>query len=275
MNSNILSARPTNTSGIMLTVLFALLPAVAAQTWLAGPAWVLSLLAGCTLAILLEALALRVRGLESALRQQDGSVLVTAILLFLILPTSLPWWQAATGVSVAVIVGKHIFGGLGQNLFNPVALAYLVLLALFPASMTPDTLMTRAGLSLTALMLVLSIMAGGLLLLQRRIIGWHMPATMILASTTLVYGFGLPLSYNAMVLAAFFIVTDPVTSPGTHPGKLIYACLIALISAVMMLWLPYPAAIAAAVVCGNAITPTLDQAIRRDASVRPPQEDQQ
>lgn len=265
MTAPTLPTRALTTPAIMLTVLTALLPAIAVGTWLAGAVWVLGLLAMCLLALLLEALALHLRGRDAALQRQDGSVLVTAVLLFLLLPTSLPWWQAATGITLAVVVGKHIFGGLGQNLFNPVALAYLGLMALLPASQSVHVSALQAGMQpLVTVIVALAILAGGAVVLQKRIVGWQVPVAMLLPTIILFYGFGLPLSHGVMLLAALFIATDPVTCPGTRTGKLIYGLLIALISAIMTLWVPYPEAIAAAILCGNAMTPTLDQLIRHD-----------
>tara|TARA_R100001039_G_C1844968_1_gene105329 strand:+ start:828 stop:1610 length:783 start_codon:yes stop_codon:yes gene_type:complete len=260
----------------MLTVLLALLPAIAVTTWFAGTDWALRLLAMGSLALVLEALALRLRGRGVALKHQDGSVLVTAMLLLLMLPTALPWWQSAAGVAIAVIVGKHIFGGLGQNLFNPVAVGYLGLMTLVPGSLTaPTSVLTADTQPWVASVMILATLSGGLILLHRRIIGWHVPLSMLLTTTLLFTGFDLALNASIMVLVALFIATDPVTSPGTRTGRLVYGCLIAAVSAVMAHWLSYPASAAAAIVCGNAITPALDQLIRHDRSMRLPREDRQ
>lgn len=275
MSEQALPIRQLTTPGIMLTVLLALLPAVAMTTWLAGTGWALRLLTACMLALALEAWALRLRGRGSR-QHQDGSVLVTAILLMLILPTTLPWWQSAAGIAIAVIVGKHIFGGLGQNLFNPVAVGYLGLMTLSPVSLTPDTSALQADVQpWIAAPMILAVLAGGVILLQRRIIGWHIPLAMLLITTLLFMGFDLPLNVSIMLLTALFIATDPVSSPGTLTGKLIYGGLIALVSAVMAIWLSYPAAAAAALVCANAITPTVDQLIRHDRGRRQPRESRQ
>lgn len=268
MTDHALPERQLTTAGIMLAVLLALLPAVAVHIWFAGTAWTLGLLAGCTLALALEALALRLRGRDAALRRQDGSVLITAMLLLLMLPTTLPWWQPAVAIIIAVILGKQLFGGLGQNLFNPVAVGYLGLMTLFPASPTmQSSFLPSEGQTWITATMVLAVLAGGLFLLHRRIIGWHIPVSMLLTTVILFYGLSLPLNYSVMTLAALFIATDPTTSPGTRTGKLIYGCMVALVSAAMANWLSYPEAVACAILCGNAITPTLDQTIRHNRNV--------
>lgn len=270
MTTRTLATRALTTRGIMLTVLAALLPAIAVHTWFAGTGWALSLLAMCLLALLLEALALHLRGRDASLQRQDGSVLVTAVLLLLLLPTSFPWWQAAAGIILAVVVGKHVFGGLGQNLFNPVALAYVGLMALLPASRTAHVDLLQAGMQpWLTVTLALAILTGGAIVMHKRIVGWQIPVSMLLPTILLFYGFDLSLNHGVMLLAALFIATDPATSPGTRPGKLVYGFLIAAVSAIMTMWLPYPEATAVAILCGNAITPTLDLIIRHDRLVRP------
>lgn len=265
MTTTTLPPRRSSTQGIMLTVLIALLPAIAVHIWFAGTAWALGLLAACLLAIVLEALALRLRGRDAGVRHQDGSVLVTAVLLLLLLPMPLPWWQSAVAILIAVIVGKHIFGGLGQNLFNPVALGYLGLMSPHIGMAVPSAtlLQTDAQTWVTAT-LILTTLSGGMLLLHRRIIGWQVPLAVLLTSIILFSGLDLPINYSVLVLVAFFVATDPVTCPGTRAGKLIYGGVIAVLSAIITLWLPYTAAMAAAILCGNALTPTLDHIIRYD-----------
>src|SRR6188768_3475334 len=80
------------------------------------------------------ALAFRRRPAGPALR--DGSVLVTSALLAICLPPLLPWWLTALGTAVAVLLGKHVYGGLGYNPFNPAMVGYAVLLISFPVAMT-------------------------------------------------------------------------------------------------------------------------------------------
>jgi electron transport complex protein RnfD len=121
---------------VMFQVLLALLPVVIVQTALLGPGVLLQLAVAAPVALGCEALALRLRGRDSRPLLRDGSVLVTAALLAIAVPPLLPWWLTALGTAVAVLLGKHAFGGLGSNPFNPAMVGYAVLLVSFPIEMT-------------------------------------------------------------------------------------------------------------------------------------------
>jgi electron transport complex protein RnfD len=121
---------------VMFQVLLALLPVAIVHVLLLGPGLLLQLAVACVTALLAEALALRWRGRDAAPALKDGSVLVTACLLALSLTPLLPWWLTALGTALAVLLGKHVFGGLGQNPFNPAMVGYAILLVSFPLEMT-------------------------------------------------------------------------------------------------------------------------------------------
>ncbi len=122
--------------GVMLTVWLALLPASTYGLWLFGWPALNLLLVTCAFALLGEALSLRIAGRPLRPYLTDGSALLTAWLLAMSLPPWAPWWIGAVGGLFAVVVGKHVFGGLGQNLFNPAMLARVALLISFPLEMT-------------------------------------------------------------------------------------------------------------------------------------------
>ena len=123
-------------SAVMLKVLAALIPGIIAHAWFFGPGIWVSLLLCILFAVGLEALMLLMRGLPMQPFLSDGSVMVTAVLLALSLPTLAPWWLYAVGSIVAVVVAKHLYGGLGQNPFNPAMVAYAALIVSFPVYMT-------------------------------------------------------------------------------------------------------------------------------------------
>ncbi|HNA81924.1 MAG TPA: RnfABCDGE type electron transport complex subunit D [Thiobacillaceae bacterium] len=123
-------------SAVMLKVLAALIPGVIAHAWFFGPGIWVSLLVCGLFALGLETLMLLMRGLPLKPFLSDGSVLVTAVLLALSLPTLAPWWLYAVGSIIAVVMAKHLYGGLGQNPFNPAMVGYAALIISFPVYMT-------------------------------------------------------------------------------------------------------------------------------------------
>ena len=120
----------------MVKVMLALIPGTVAHAWFFGPGIVVSLLVCGAFAIAFEGLALLMRGCCFKNFISDGSVLVTAWLFALSVPPLAPWWLYAIGLLFAVLVAKHLYGGLGQNPFNPAMIGYAVLIISFPNYMT-------------------------------------------------------------------------------------------------------------------------------------------
>lgn len=123
-------------SAVMLKVLAALVPGFIAHAWYFGPGIWVSLLVCVLFGIAFETLALLLRGRPLGPFLSDGSVLVTAALLALSVPPLAPWWLYGLGMLFAVLVAKHLYGGLGQNPFNPAMVGYAVLIISFPMYMT-------------------------------------------------------------------------------------------------------------------------------------------
>jgi electron transport complex protein RnfD len=124
---------------VMLLVLACLLPGILAYAWQFGWGIVINLAWASILALLLEALALRLRGYPIKPFLSDGSAVVTAWLLALSLPPLAPWWLMLVGMVFAIGVAKHLYGGLGQNIFNPAMVGFAVLIISFPVQMTQWT----------------------------------------------------------------------------------------------------------------------------------------
>jgi len=130
-------ARGNNrTQTIMLWVLGATLPGVAVMTWLFGIGTLINIVLASVFALLAEALILKLRKRPVGFFLSDGSALVTAWLLALALPPYVPWWVVLVATAVAIIFGKQLYGGLGQNPFNPAMIGYAVVLISFPVEMT-------------------------------------------------------------------------------------------------------------------------------------------
>jgi len=135
MSSPYLNKQDT-VSAIMLKVILALLPAVVLYVWCYGPAILISLTLASLTALTTEAamLTLRERPLKPFL--SDHSALLTAWLLALSIPPLAPWWLIVVGTAFAISIAKHLYGGLGNNPFNPAMIGYAVLIISFPSHMT-------------------------------------------------------------------------------------------------------------------------------------------
>jgi electron transport complex protein RnfD len=121
---------------VMAWVLAALVPGVAAYVGLFGPAILVTLALATVTALAAEAAMLKARGYPAKPFLTDLSAIVTAWLLALSLPPLAPWWLIVTGTLFAIVVAKHLYGGLGQNIFNPAMVGYAVLIVSFPVQMT-------------------------------------------------------------------------------------------------------------------------------------------
>ncbi len=242
---------PDTTSGIMLDVIVALLPAAAFSIVLFGWRAALIIAVCIVFSVLFEVLACKLFGHDVTVR--DLSAVVTGLLLALNLPPSIAGkniWMAVVGCFVAIFIVKQMFGGLGHNFVNPAIAARIVLLVSFPAQMTSyyapfSNAVTEAtplanpdiNLSVKELLFgtyggsigetsVLLLIIGGLYLIIRGIIKPIIPVTFIgsVALLTLILG-GDPVfavCSGGVVLGAVFMATDYVTSPTTDLGKAIF-----------------------------------------------------
>ena len=290
---------------VMTQVLLALAPVGVAHVVLYGPG-LLRQLAVCTItALICEALALRMRGHDPKPFLRDGSVLVTAVLLALSVPPLLPWWLAVLGTAAAVLLGKHVYGGLGYNPFNPAMVGYAVLLVSFPLEMSRwpvptiaewdaitgatalDQLRTGLGQRLTmqeifaqpafgavgdagAQWVNAAALIGGLYLLGRKIVRWHIPAAVLAGMAVPAMfmhtldpgahaGAAFHLFSGATMLGAFFIATDPVSAATSDRGRLLYGTGIGAVAWIIRTWGGYPDGIAFAVLLMNLAAPLLDR----------------
>ncbi len=323
MNSPYITRSPSVTE-IMVKVLAALIPAIAADVWFFGPAVLVTLALASVTALVLEAFMLRLRGRPVKPFLMDGSALLTAWLLGLSIPPMAPWWLIVTGTAFAIVIAKHLYGGLGSNPFNPAMVGYAVLIISFPVQMTQwlapasiaqshldfssildymffhalpantgldaltsatplDTLKTQLHLdkSMDAIMslpiygtiggkwMAAAYLAGGLYLLQQKIVSWHVPVSFIGTIAILSGALHLvdpahyasplfQLASGATMIGAFFILTDPVTGPTTPKGKLLFASGAGFLTYVIRLHGGYPDGVAFAVLLMNICVPLID-----------------
>ena len=125
-----------NVSRMMLAVIYALIPGTLVYIHFFGWGVMINILVAVITALVCEVTILKIRHRPIKPFIYDGTAVLTAILLALALPTLTPWWLAALGAAFAIIVAKHLYGGMGYNPFNPAMVGYAMLLIAFPKEMT-------------------------------------------------------------------------------------------------------------------------------------------
>lgn len=315
---------PNHTSRIMLTVALATVPGLAVMCWFFGMGTLINVVLASLTAIAAEAAVLKARGYPVGFFLKDNTALVTGVLLGLALPPLAPWWITVVATAFAIVFAKQIYGGMGNNPFNPAMIGYALVLVSFPVQMTTNWAVSYqvsgaspAGFT-DALSVIfsgaasvtdgftgatplddykhlisketsaellqratfngwlnggwewvnLAFLAGGLFLMIRRIITWHIPVSMLvaLALCSLVFGWDhdlytptyMHLLSGATMLGAFFIATDPVSAATTPRGKLIYGAGIGVLLFIIRTWGAYPDAVAFAVLLMNFAAPFID-----------------
>lgn len=143
-NTKVISSPHTHSenavSKIMRKVLYALIPGILLSTYFFGPGILVNCILAVAFALIIEAAVLRLRQQAIGPIIKDGTAIITAILFALTISPYTTWWVTLTGIAFAIIVAKHIFGGLGKNPFNPAMAGYVFVLLCFPLEMAfwPD-----------------------------------------------------------------------------------------------------------------------------------------
>jgi electron transport complex protein RnfD len=293
-----LSTSALTTRRMMFDVLVALAPVVAVAIWVFewyAVAQVGLAVIGCLAA---EALFTWWRG--RAVQLDDLSAAVTGVILGLSLPWSTPWYATVIAAFSAIGFGKIVFGGLGQNIFNPAMVGRAFAMIAFPAALgaaayvapdaagvmseaTPLTAAKQAGASTPLWPLLvgatngslgetsaIAVLLGGIYLCLRRTASWEIPVS-LLAAVAVLGGFwqlvdpDTPLTFlhhlaaGSVLFGAFFIATDPVSSPLTPRGKVIFGAGIGALIMVLRAFSGYPEGVMFAVLLFNALTPLLNR----------------
>jgi len=243
---------PSSTSQIMRDVLIALSPA------LVGSILIFGMRAAAVIFICVASAVVFEWAYQKIMRKKetisDLSACVTGVLLAFNLPVDIPLWQAIFGSGVAIILVKQFFGGLGKNFANPALTARIVMLISFPTAMSTWAEIPDAVSSATPLELLytgnlaalpsnldlflglhggslgetseLALLIGGIYLLARRVITWHIPATFIgtvfLFTALLGERPTVHLLAGGLFLGAIFMATDYPTSPQTSSGRILF-----------------------------------------------------
>jgi electron transport complex protein RnfD len=283
---------------IMWMVIASLIPAGIAGIAVFGKAALWTIMIGVASAVITEwALQLLTKRKVCI---SDGSALLTGLLLSFNLPANVPFWIPIVGSFFAVAIGKHVFGGLGQNIFNPALVGRVFLLASWPKYLTAFTRPLEFDAVTTATPLALlkegkmidaisyldlflgkrggcigevciaALLLGALFLLWRGYISLHIPLSFVATVGVFTYIFAgkqglfggdwlFHILSGGLILGAFFMATDYVTSPLTRKGHIIFGVCCGLLTAVIRLWGGYPEGVSYAILMMNSATPLIDR----------------
>lgn len=281
-------------SGIMLNVIIALIPALAASVWLFGLRVLLVCAVTVSVSVLSEYIARKVMKRHNTIG--DLSAVVTGLILAFNLPVSIPLWMAAIGSVIAIVVAKQFFGGIGQNFVNPAIAGRIILMVSFPTAMTtwtaPFAYKSTQGTITTATPLAAeeselpsllkmflgmrggslgetcaaALIIGGLYLIIRKIISPSIPLSFIgtVAVIMLIAGKG-DLSFVAyqllsggLMLGAFFMATDYTTSPINFKGRIIFGIGCGIITSMIRLFGSLPEGVSFAIILMNILVPHIE-----------------
>ena len=285
---------PVKTKNIMLDVIIALIPSLAASIYFFGPRAAVITIVSVATCVIAEYICRKVMKREQTIG--DLSAVVTGILLAFNLPSSVPIYVPIIGGLVAIVMVKQMFGGLGQNFVNPALLARIILMNSFPVLMTTwypaggfgaDTTATASPLAniatgqLDALpsymdmflgnipgclgeTSALALLIGGIYLVARKVISPIIPVTYIgtvfVLSAILGQDPVAQILCGGLFIGAIFMATDYVTSPLTNKGKFIYALCCGIITCLIRVFASLPEGVSYSIVLMNIIVPLIERA---------------
>ena len=279
-------------SNIMLMVVISLLPATFFGIWnfRHENAWILIVVTTAA-AVLAEYLWEKL--MHKPVTIKDFSAVVTGLLLALNLPPTLPWWMGVVGAFFAIIVVTQLFGGLGQNFMNPALGARCFLLICFAGKMTnfvydgvtgPTPLANlKAGESVDSFAMligntsgtigetsVIALMIGAMFLILMGVIDLRIPGTYILTFVIFISLFGghgfdpqyitAHLCGGGLMLGAWFMATDYVTSPITSKGKIVYGICLGCLTGLFRLFGGSAEGVSYAIIISNLLVPLIEKA---------------
>ncbi len=222
----------------------------------------------------------------------DFSAVVTGLLLALNLPATLPWWEAVIGGVFAIVIVKMMFGGLGQNFMNPALGARCFLLIAFAADMTNFVIdeytgatplaAMRAGESVNTFDMligktagtigetsVIAIVIGAIFLILMGVIDLRIPGTYIITFVLFILlfsGHGFDWNYitaqlcgGGLMLGAFFMATDYVTSPITPKGKLLFGVCLGILTGLFRMFGANAEGVSFAIILSNLFVPMIEK----------------
>ena len=312
-------------SKIMWTVNIALIPALFMAFYFFGSKALWVTLLAVVSAVLTEGIIQKLA--KKPLRIQDGSAVITGILVAFNVPASVPWWMPIVGSVFAIAIVKELFGGLGNNILNPALAARAFLLASWPVEMTASWVAPKGGTisgisgitSATPLNLlkqsgkiiaspelydpvqvqnaqnaianlsnsysnlligniggcigetsVIALLIGALFLFYRHAITWHIPFSYIGTVALMSWVFGgtdgiftgnwiFHILSGGLILGAFYMATDMVSSPLAHKGQIIFGVGCGILTVTIRIWGGYPEGVSYAIILMNLAVPLIDR----------------
>jgi RnfABCDGE-type electron transport complex D subunit len=274
----------------MLYVVIALLPATAFGVWNFGLNALILILACIATCVASEWVFEKLIHKKSTIN--DFSAVVTGLLLALNLPHTLPIWQAVLGSVFAIVIVKMMFGGLGQNFMNPALGARCFLLVSFAGTMTSFTYDGVTGATPLALLKngesvdtmkmligttagtigetsVIAILIGAVILILLDVIDLTIPASYILSFVVFILlfgGHGFDVNYltahlcgGGLMLGAFFMATDYVTSPITPMGKVVYGICLGILTGLFRIFGANAEGVSFAIILSNLLVPIIEK----------------
>jgi electron transport complex protein RnfD len=292
-----------STTQIMQQVIFATLPVVLVSFALFGLTTILQIIFAIFTAIIIDIIAAKLKNKPLFYYASDYSSILTALLLALSIPSLADFWVIIVGVSFALIFAKYLYGGMGNNIFNPAMVGYAFLIISYPAQMTNwqspadflivfDNLFNGfdaiSGATMldsvrnnlptfttqnNTIFLAIAAIIGGIYLIFKKIITWHIPAFLILSFVLTLFTVNIFSENNhdiifhlfagGLMFAVFFIATDPVSTCSTIKGRIIFAVLVGFLIAIIRTFGNYPDGIAFAILIANMSVPLIDYYIKR------------
>ncbi|MQN01632.1 MAG: RnfABCDGE type electron transport complex subunit D [Lachnospiraceae bacterium] len=298
-----------DTQKIMACVIIALLPATVFGIFNFGIRALIIIVASVAAAVLSEYIYCKIVHRKNTTR--DLSAVVTGLLLALNLPSSVPIWLPILGSAFAIIIVKELFGGLGQNFMNPALGARCFLLISFAGLMTDYSnypgfndknafsgatplASLKAGRTVDTMRMILgnipgtigetsmiAIVIGAIFLILMGVISLRIPGTYILtfAIFTIIFGgHGFDMNFlvgelagGGLMLGAFFMATDYVTSPITPTGQIIYGILLGVMTGIFRFFGSSAEGVSYAIIFSNLFVPLIEKAtIPRAFGIRKP-----
>ncbi|MCI7129469.1 MAG: RnfABCDGE type electron transport complex subunit D [Lachnospiraceae bacterium] len=279
-----------STNRIMLYVILALLPTTLFGIFNFGPKALLLIVLTIASCVATEWVFEKIIHKKSTI--SDLSAVVTGLLLALNLPVTLPWWEAVLGGVFAIAIVKMMFGGLGQNFMNPALGARCFLLIAFAADMTNFQTDTYTGATPLAAMRngevinsmdaligrtagtigetsTIAILIGAIILILLGVITLAIPASYLITFVIFMLifgGHGFDMNYivaqlcsGGIMLGAFFMATDYVTSPITPNGRILFGICCGILTGLFRCFGANAEGVSFAIILSNLLVPMIEK----------------